>query len=162
MLDVLFSLPILAKAAITWTPLTFYVAVAILQTVVIIAGFKILQIDPEHNAFIGAIIAVVVIAAAGYLTRDTGLVAVIATGVALLGMMMLITGADALKSIMLASICLGTYFVVAQVVLPRTPLTVDAVGGMTKVMMTGGIADEPFDKEVEKEVYGEGKEEDAR
>lgn len=156
MLDALFSTTFLAAAAITWTPLTFYIAVAIVQAIVIVIGFKVLQVDPEHNAFIGALIAVVVIAAAGYLTRNTGLIAVIVTGIALLGMLMLISGADALKSLMLGSACLGVYFLVAQVVIPRTPLSVDQIGGMTKVMMTGGIADEPFDKEVEKEIYGGG------
>lgn len=154
MFDMLFSTQIIAEAAITWTPLTFYVAVALLQAIIIVVGFKVLQVDPEHNAFIGAALAVVVIAAAGYFTRDTGLVAVIVTGVALFGMLMIISGADALKSIIMAAACLGAYFLVAQVVLPRTPLTVDKVGGITKVMTTGGIEDEPFDKEIEKEVYG--------
>lgn len=161
MFDALSSHPILAAAAITWTPLTFYIAVALVQAVVIIAGFKLLQVDPEHNSIVGAIIAVVVIAAAGYLTRDTGLIAVIATGVALLGMLMLISGADALKSLVMSGVCLGVYFVVAQVVVPRTPLTIEQVGGITRVMMTGGIQDEPFDKEVEKEIYGRNNDADV-
>lgn len=151
MYEMLLGVPIIGEALITWTPLTFYIAAGILQAIVIIVGFKVLQVDPENNTFIGAAIAAIAITAAGFLTRDMGLAGILITGCTIFGLVMAVSGFDALKSIIVAGICFGVYAGLGAVVIPRTPLTPGTIGGLPKAVITGTIEEEPVRENFEDE-----------
>lgn len=138
MLDTLMtSAPLLAKALITWTPLTFYVAVAIVHVVAIVIASRVLQVDEENNIFVGALIVGAAAAAAGYFLKGNGLVGLLVTGSTLFGTLLAVTAGDALKSLIIAGLCIATYAGVGQVVLPRTPLNTTDVGGFAQAFMDG-------------------------
>jgi|GEM_PF-5555324 hypothetical protein len=129
--------PVLAEALITWTVETFYIAIAIIHFVVVVAGFKLLAIDAENNAFVSGLFVAGAAAASGYFLKDTGLVGVIIVSAAIFGTTLATTAGDAIKSIVLTGICLSVYAAVGFVVVPRTPLTPVQVGGFTKAFMVG-------------------------
>lgn len=151
----LLSLPILAEALITWTPVTFYVASGIIHTIVILLSFRLMSVDPEHNTIIGALIAGVVINLVAFFARDYGLMGVLGTGIVIFGILVAITSGEALKAAMAAAICMVVYLGVGTVVIPKTPLTAEKIGGLPAVMLKGGLEEEPLDGQVEKEFYEE-------
>ena len=152
MMDVLTaatSLPLLGAAAIKWTPVTFYVATGIIDAIVIMFGYRLLQVDPEHNSFIGAVVAAALINVIGYFVRDTGLVGVLIHGGAIFGLLVAISSGEALKAGLMTGILVALYGGIGMFVLPRTPLTVDDVAGFTRVVMGGGLQAEPITEEDE-------------
>lgn len=149
------SFPMIAEALITWTPVTFYVAAGIAQAITAYATFKLMGVDPENNTIIGAIIAAVVINLVAYFTRDYGLAGVLGTGAAIFGMLVAVTSGEALRAAFVAALCMGVYAGVGFVVVPRTPLTADKIGGLPAVMMKGGLEEEPLDEQMEREFYQE-------
>ena len=160
-LDVLSSLhmltPVLgqSKALITWTPSTFYIASGLLQTIVIWVGFRLMQVDPDNNTVIGAIIAGVVINLVAYFTRDYGLAGVLGTGAAIFGILVAVTSGEALKAAMMAAVCMAVYAGLGTVVVPRTPLTPELIGGLPAVILKGGLEAEPMETADEKGFYSE-------
>lgn len=137
MFEVMLSQPLLAAAMITWTVETFYVAMAILHFVIIVASFKLLNIDAENNAFVSGLVVAGAAAAAGYLLRDTGLVGVLVVSAALFGAALATTAGDAIKSIIITGVCITAYAGLGYVVVPRTPLVASQIGGFTKAFMDG-------------------------
>ena len=128
---------LLAKALITWTPLTYYIAAALAHMVVIVVGFKLLQIDPEHNSILGGLICAGAIAAIAYFTRDEGLVGLLITAAAIFGGLIALSAGDALKSLLIAGLCIGVYIGLGSFVVPRTPLSYEGVGGFAKAYKLG-------------------------
>jgi hypothetical protein len=134
--------------AITWTPVTYYVAMGIIHTLLVLLGFRAMQVDEENNTFVGAIISAVVIGLTGYFTRDFGVVGVMVYGAVTFGILVAVTSGEALKSFFMLCLVIATYFIGGNFFLePRTPLTLDQVGGMTRVVMTGGLEAEPMTEE---------------
>ena len=88
-----------AKALITWTPTTFYVAAAIIQTVVFLAGFRILGVDPEHNTFVGALLGAAIANIVAFFLRDAGLFGILAAGAVHFGLLVAISSGEVLKSV---------------------------------------------------------------
>lgn len=129
--------PLLAEALITWTPLTFYVAMAIVQVVVILAGFKLLQVDSENNPIASALVVAGAALAAGYLTREMGLVGLMITSATIFGLLVATTAGDAVRSLVLAGVCIATYAGMGHFLVPRTPLTATTVGGFAQAFMVG-------------------------
>ena len=41
--------PLLAASAITWTPVTFYVASGIVNAILVLVAFRMLHVDVEHH-----------------------------------------------------------------------------------------------------------------
>ena len=147
--------PLLADALITWTPLTFYIAAGIVQAILTYLGFKLLQVDPEQNTIIGALVAGAVMAVAGYLTRDMTLVGVLISSSAIFGSLVLVSSGEALKAIPMTMVCMATYYVLALGLVPRTPLTHEAIGGLNKVFQQGGLQEEAIESADEKAFYSE-------
>lgn len=136
--------PILAASAITWTPLTFYVASGIINTIVVLLAFRILQVDVEHNSFVGAAIAVVVFTLIGYYFRDTGVIGIMFTGAAVFGMLVFVTSGEALKSLMVTFAVFGSFGLLGDFIVSRTPLEIDDIGGIPRMVVTGGLEAEPI------------------
>jgi hypothetical protein len=113
-----------AQSFLTWTPTTFYATCAIIQAIVILVSFRLLNVDPEQNTVIGALVA--------------------------------ISAGEALKSVMVGVLCMGVYWGAGTMILPKTPLHIDDVGGMTKVIKQGGLQAESLDTQ-ERDLYDKSK-----
>lgn len=138
---------IFAEALITWTPVTFYVAAGIIHTIVILAGFHLLGVDPEHNTFVGAILGAAVANIIAFFLRDAGLFGILASGAVLFGLLVAISSGEVLKSVLVFAIALAVYGLMGTFVLPRTELHVNDIAGLPRVIMTGGMEAEPITEE---------------
>ena len=149
---------VLAEAAITWTPVTYYVAAGILSCILILLAFRVLQVDPEFNTFVGAAIAAVLMSVAGYFFRDMGLVGIIVSGIAVLGGVAMASSGDMVKSLIVFGLILALYAGMGTWLVPRTrTLSVDQVGGLTRVILGGGLEAEPItEKEADKMLDSRG------
>ena len=134
-------------AAITWTPTVFYIAMGIIHTVLILVGFRVMQVDPEHNSFIGAVLAGVAINVTAFFVKDLGVIGIMVQIAVIFGSLVLVSSGEVLKAGVMALICVGLYGGVAQFVIPRTPLTEFAIGGFSQVIINGGMEAEPIDEE---------------
>ena len=136
-----------AEALITWTPMTYFITVAIVHAIVTFVGFRVLQVDPEHNSILGVIIGAAVIGAAGFFLKDGELF----SALGLIGVIFIVqlgvSGGEAIKAIMVGVVCIGAYGAVGTVILPRTPLTIEDVGGLTQVVMEGEFKVEPVESQ---------------
>lgn len=126
-------------SALVWTPITFYIAMGILHTLIILIGFRLLHIDPENNTFIGAVIAGIVINVIAYFVRDLGIASVMIQLVVVFGMIVMIASGEALKGVLMSAIILGSYGGVATIIIPRTPLDQRQIGGFAEVILEGGL-----------------------
>ena len=145
MFEAIFSqAPVLAQMALTWTPMTYYILSAVVQVIVILVGFRVLHVDPETNSFVGAIFAAAAISAAGLFLRDAGVIGVIIVGGLTFAALAGITSGAILQSFILTAFVLASWGGLGKVVLPRTPLDLDDVGGFTRVFLTGGLEAEPI------------------
>lgn len=138
------DVPLLAKAVITWTPVTFYVAAGILHTIIFLVGYRLLGVDPEHNTFVGALLGAAIANIVAYFLRDAGLFGILTSGAVHFGILVAISSGEVLKSVMIFAASMSLYALMGIVVLPRTPLHVDDIAGLPRVMMTGGIEAEPI------------------
>jgi phosphatidylserine synthase len=137
--------PILAaEALITWTVETYYIAAAVVQCVALLIAFKIMQLEEESNTFVGVALAVAIINISGYFLRDTGIFGMLVVGAVIVISMILITAVDVVRASVAALLIAALYAGLGHFVIPRTPLTVDKVGGVTRVVMTGGLEPEPM------------------
>lgn len=137
---------LLAKPLITWTVETYYVAVAIVHFLTILIGFKLLHADTENNLVVGSLVVAVAAGVAGYMTSDMGLIGVIITGSTLFGLMLFISAGDALRSLVLAGVCIVVYAGAGAFLVPRTPLTSMQIGGFTSAFIDG-LDEEPLGNE---------------
>lgn len=142
---------ILAEALITWTPSTYYIATAIIHAILIFVGFRVMQVDPEHNSVIGAVIAAAVIATVGFFAKDYGLIGNLVTGAAIFGILLAITAADAIKSLVMSAIVVASFGLIGNFITSRTPLTPEELGGLTLVVISGELDAEPLQSE--KDLY---------
>lgn len=142
---------ILAEALITWTPMTYYVATAIIHVIMVYAGFRIMQVDPEHNTVIGAALAGVVIAVVGFIAKDYGLIGNLITGAAIFGILMAITAADAIKALIMSAFVVASFGLIGSFITSRTDLSPKDLGGLTLVVISGELDAEPLQSE--KDLY---------
>jgi hypothetical protein len=143
-LNIVTHTPVFAEAAITWTPQTFYIAAAIMHVFVFLLGFKLLQTDPEHNTFIGAVIAAVIANFASYALSSYGLFGLMGAGAIHFVLLVAVTSGEALKSLVVFLVAMAAYAGLGMFVTQRTDLTVEQIGGIPQVIMTGGIEAEPI------------------
>ncbi len=139
--------PVMAEAAITWTPKTFYIAAAITHTIVYLLGYKLLQTDPEHNTFIGAVIGAAIANFAAFALRDFGLFGILGAGAIHFAILCAISSGEILKSVGVFLLAMGAYAGLSFFLIPRTPLTIDTIGGVPRVIVSGGLEAEPITEE---------------
>jgi|GEM_PF-2357466 len=138
---------VLAKAAITWTPVTFYVVATVIHTLMILLLFKVLHVDPEHNSFIGALIAALIGNAAVFFLRDFGLFGNLGAAAIYFATLAAVSSGEVLKSLVVFTGALAVYAGLALFLVPRTPLTAETINGLPKIMITGGFTAEPISEE---------------
>jgi hypothetical protein len=138
------NLTIVAQAAIEWTPRTFYIAAAIVHVGVYLLGFKLLKTDPEQNTFVGAVIAAAVANLAAYALSSYGLFGILGAGAIHFVLLVAITSGEVLKSLAVFVFALAAYAGMNFVITPRTPLTIEQIGGIPQVIVTGGMEAEPI------------------
>lgn len=153
----LFSNPlfILAQSAgLTWTVATFYIAAAILHLIIILVMFRMLHLEPEYNTFIGAILAAGISNAAAFYLKDFGLFGVLGAGAIYFALLVAISHADVIKSLFVWGVVLASYAGLVFLILPRSELTIDKIGGIPQVIMSGGLKAEPFTDEAYDNISG--------
>lgn len=147
---------VLAASAITWTPVTFYVAMGIIHTIVVLLGYRILEIDAEHNSFVGAVLAAIAINVIGYFVRDVGVVGIMMSGATIFGMLVLVSSGEALKALGMSFVIFASYGLVGSFIVERTPLTIDDIAGVPRMVTTGGLEAEPITEEDHKRLEATG------
>lgn len=147
MLSLWTEVGIIAQASFKWTPATYYIAAGIIHTIVILVGFRMMGVDPEHNSFIGAALAGAIINVAAYFLREQGVVGAIIIGVLVFGLLAAISSGEILKAFFMGFICIAMWGAIGSVLIPRTPLEATSIGGYTQIVMTGGMEAEPIREE---------------
>lgn len=142
----LYTQPLLAEALITWTVDTYYIAIAICHFLTLIIGFKVLQADAESKLGVGSVVVAIAVGVAGYMTKNMELFGLMITGSTIFLSILLVSAGDALRSLILSVVCMFVYAGVGNVVVPRTPLTAERVGGFTKAFMVG-VEEKPLSSE---------------
>ena len=151
--DVLISsggMPLLAestKALLTWTPTTFYIAAALIQVPVIWRGYQFLGGDPEYTNFPAALSVAAVGNVIAFFLRDLGVVGAVATTAAIYGLLLVTSGIDIFRSMLVFGLVMISYWGFGQFVIERTPLNAYRIGGPAKVMLTGGFQPEPIGRD---------------
>ncbi len=139
------NVAIAAEALITWTPVTYYVAAAIAHAIIIFVGFRVLQVDPEHNSVIGAVIGAAIIAVACFMLKGGELFSALGS-IGIIFMVLLgVSGGEAIKALVVGVAVIGTYGAVGSFIIPRTPLDLEDIGGLTLVVMEGDFKVEPLE-----------------
>jgi len=147
---------LLAEALITWTPMTFYITAAIAHVIVIYGGFAAMQVDPEHNTVLSAIIGAVILGVASFVFKDGGLFAALAVGGGTVVVLAGISGGEVVKALIMSAIVLATNAGLGFFLIPRTPdtLTSESIGGLTRALMEGGFDEEAIETK-EADIYGD-------
>lgn len=141
-----------SSAIITWTPTTFYIAAAIVQTAVIWFGYQVLGGDREYNNIPSAMAAATVGNVVAFFMRDFGVVGVAGTFGAWFLLLLLTSGVDLFRSLVVFILVMLSYWGLGSFIAPRTPLDASSIGGVPEVEMTGGFKEEPV---------GQGERDDA-
>lgn len=152
MMYLLTELPLLAQGGLSWTPVTYYVLCGIVHLIIILLGFRMMGVDPEQNGFIGALITAVIINVLGYFLRDSGVLGALVVGGSMFTLLAAVTSGEVLRAFFMCGILLASYAGIGTVVLPRTPLEIEDVGGFTRVVLTGGLEPEPMSEKSTEEL----------
>lgn len=152
-IDAVFSavgVPILAQSGepmITWTPRTFYLASALVHSVLIFVGYRLLGADPQHNTVLTAIGCAAIGNLAAFVARSYGgVVGFTITAMAFYGLLLLGSGVDLFRSLLVFTLVLGSYGALGSLIAERTPLDAYDIKGVPKVIMTGGFKPEPLER----------------
>ena len=143
------GMPLLAessKALFEWTPTTFYIATGVIHTIVIWVGMQLFGADPEYNTIPAAMAAAAVGNVAAFMLRDYGIVGVISTAGLYLLLLLISSGVDIFRTVIAFILVMGTYGAAGNFISQRTPLDAYAIGGIPKVIMTGGFKPEPLER----------------
>ncbi len=139
------SMLVLAEGGATWTPETYYIAVAVAQLVVVLVAFRVMNVPPDYNTFVNGVLIVGGTNATAYLTKEMGLIGVLLTGLTLFILLAMITRGDVLKSLMTWVLLLTVYWAVAYFVVPaEEDLYIEQLGAVPYAMMEGGLEAEPM------------------
>lgn len=141
------SFAVLGETSIDWTPKTFYIAAGIVHAILILVGFRLLGVDPENNTFVGALIAAAIGNVAAFFLRDAGLFGILASGTIHFGLLVAITSGEVLKATIVFFLAMATYGGLAMYITPRTPLTLEEIAGIPRVIVSGGLEAEPITEE---------------
>lgn len=144
-----FGLSLIAEsgdALITWTPETFYVAAALAHAALIWVGYRLLGADPEHNTVTAALACAAVGNVVAFAARSHGVVGFTVTAIAFYVLLLLASGIDIFRSLLVFAILIGSYGALGTYITQRTPLDAYDIAGIPKVIMTGGFQPEPLER----------------
>ncbi len=140
-----------SKALFAWTPTTFYIASAVVHTLVIWLGYQLLGGDREYNNFPSALGAAAVGNVLAYFLRDFGVVGVAGTFGGYFLLLLLTSGIDIFRTVVVFILVMSAYWGFGTIVVERTPLDVYSIGGVPQVEMTGGYKNEPIERPEKKD-----------
>lgn len=154
------SLLVVAEGGLSWTPETFYVAVAVAQLLVILVAFRVMNLPAEYNTFPHAALVAGGANLLAYFTKDLGVVGILVTGFALFLLLVAVTRGDVIKSMIAWVLTIALYWVVAYGLIEHVeheePLHIEQLGGVPYMLMEGGMEPETLDYD---EITGEDDEE---
>ena len=131
---------------IIWTEAHFYVAMAVVDFLAIMLLFRVMHVDPEHNTILGAIVAACAINGVAFFVRDLGIIGIMIQIAVIYGALVLVSSGEALKSLAVGLACIGLFGALASFLIPRTPLSAEAIGGFSEIILQGGLQAEPIDE----------------
>jgi len=143
------GLPLVAESAETflkWTPETFYAVAAVAHAALVWVGYRLLGADPEYNTVTAAFTCAVLGNAVAFVGRTHGVVGFTATAIAFYGLLLVSSGIDLFRSLLIFALVLGSYGAIGAYVADNTPLDAYSIDGVPKVIMTGGFKPEPLDR----------------
>lgn len=149
--------PILADTGLTWTVETYYIVAAVLQVVVILMAFRVMNLPAEYNTFPHAAMVVIGTNAIAYFSRDLGLVGILLTTFALFLLLVAVARGDVLKSAIAWGLVLVVYWGVAWFVVDyEEALISDQLGGVPHMLLQGELEAEPVTDETYEDLRDAG------
>lgn len=149
------SFLVLAEGGLTWTPETYYIVAAVVQLIVILLLFKVMNLRAEYNTFPHAAMVVIGTNLTAYFTIGFGLVGVLLTGFALFVLLAMMTRGDVIKSSVAWVVVMAMYWAVAMSAVHFEDLDseeleevfVQQFGPLPYALMEGGLDAEPMTRD---------------
>jgi len=138
---------------LAWTPATFYALSAAVQTVTVFFIGRAMGVDREYFDPIPLAISLALGNTAAFFLRDLGVMGIIGICAAFIILLLAMTAVDTLVTLVSFLVVLGTYAGTVKLVTPRTPLTLEQIGGLPEVVVTGKIEAEPIKRESNDSVF---------
>jgi hypothetical protein len=143
----LFALTLIGQTGgslITWTPVTFYIAVALAQAIVIYAGYRFLGTDPLYATLFNALMAAGIGNVIFFVLRGYEALGVVLGSLAFVGLLFAFSGGDMLRSVVVFLLAMATYFGAGQLAVQHTPLSISEISGPPELLMNGGFKAQPL------------------
>ena len=141
-MDSFFLFPVVAK--IVWTPATFFVAMAVVQTLLILIGFRMFDLEEEHRTVLSAAVGAVVINGVAYFMRDHSALGVIVHSVAIFGVLIALSSGSIKATFSVMAVMIVIYGAASNFVMERTDLLPEDFGGIVEAIAIGGVEAEPL------------------
>jgi hypothetical protein len=90
---------------------------------------------------------------AAYFLRDFGVLGIIGICAAFIIVLLAMTAVNTLVTLVGFLVVLGVYAGTAQFAMTRTPLTIEEIGGLPEVVVTGNIEAEPIKRDADGSVF---------
>lgn len=141
------------SSLLAWTPATFYALSAAVQTVTVFFIGRSMRVEREHFDPVPLAISLSLGNTAAYFLRDFGVLGIIGSCAVFIILLLAMTAVNTLVTLVSFLVVLGTYAGTAKLVASRTPLTLDEIGGLPEVVVTGKIEAEPIERESNDSVF---------
>ena len=142
---------VIAESSQTWTPETFYIAAGVIQLILLLVFFRIMQLPAEYASFINGLIVVVPVNLVAYFTKDLGLVGILITGSLMFVVLAAVTRGDVLNAIGGWLLMIAVYWGAAYFIVPAEPdLYIEQIGNIPQVTIEGGLPQETMTEEAER------------
>lgn len=149
--------PIIAETGLTWTVEMYYLAAAVLQVVVILVAFRVMNLPAEYNTFPHAALVVVGTNAVAYFTKGLGLVGILLTTFTLFLLLVAVARGDVLKSAVVWALVLVAYWGTAWFVVDyEEALISDQLGSVPHMLLEAEMEAEPMTEETYEELRESG------
>ena len=141
------------SSLLAWTPATFYALSAIVQTIAVFFVGRSMGVDREYFDPIPVAISMGLGNVAAFFLRDLGVLGIIGICAAFIVVLLAMTAVNTLVTLVSFLVVLGAYAGTVQFAVTRTPLTMEEIGGLPEVVVTGEIEAEPIERDAEGWVF---------
>lgn len=138
---------------LAWTPATYYALSAFVQTIAVFVIGHSMGVDREYFDPIPVAISMGLGNVAAYFLRDFGVLGIIGICAAFIIVLLAMTAVNTLVTLVGFLVVLGVYAGTAQFAMTRTPLTIEEIGGLPEVVVTGNIEAEPIKRDADGSVF---------
>ncbi len=141
-------LVVAAAGEISWTPEIFYGLAAVLQLVVLLIAFRIMDVSVEHNDFISGLCIVAATNVIAYFTSGFGMIGVLITATVLYLFLLAGSRGELGKSLVVWLLAIGVYWGGAYYVVEvEYGMQVEEIGGIPQLLLEGEMAGEGMSQE---------------